>query len=83
MAYPQRGFHEQANLPDLSDLTDIRCNFYHPPTKLWEGNVFFQLCVSVCLSHVTITYSALDLQGPPLYRNSRSWPPGHIQTYST
>ena len=41
-------------------------------TKLWDGNVFSRVCLSVFLStvggsHVTITYDSLDLaiQGPP------------------
>ena len=38
--------------------------YYHPPTKLWEGNVI-QVCLSVSLSteghHMTITHDALDL----------------------
>ena len=41
----------------------LKCSYYRPPTKLWEGNVGWN--VSVCLSwgwsHVAITRDALDL----------------------
>ena len=39
-------------------------DYYHPPTKLLEGNVFSHVCLSFCSHrgpHVTITHDALDL----------------------
>ena len=44
--------------------------FYHPLTKLWEGNIFGRVCLSFCPrregSCVTIIHDAVDLtvQGP-------------------
>ena len=45
--------------------------YYHPPSKLREGNVFSRASLFVGLGlgvHVTITHDTLDLtvQGPPL-----------------
>ena len=56
---------------------------YRPPTELREGNVFYRVCLSFCLSmggsHVTITY-ALDftvhsLLPPPHPHIRRGTPP--------
>ena len=40
--------------------------YYHPPTKLWEGNVFSHACLSTKGPDVAITHDAVDLtiQGP-------------------
>ena len=54
----------------LTSAQDTR--HYRAPTKLRKGNVFSRFCLSVILSgggggvsHVTITYDALDLTVSP------------------
>ena len=51
-------------------VVQVLIYFYHPPTKLWEGNIFSNVCLSVCLftsaeGLLTITNNALD----SLYRD--------------
>ena len=44
--------------------------YYHPPTKLWEGNVVSLVCLSVCphvTTHVWIGSSLFTWGQPPLY----------------
>ena len=35
--------------------------FYRPRMKLWEGNVFSFVCLSIEAPHIAITHDALDL----------------------
>ena len=52
---------------NLFNHQDRVLDIYRAPTKSREGNVFSCVCLFWGVSHVTITYGALDLtvQGPP------------------
>ena len=42
-------FESISTLLHISSFLDDGIQFYRPPTKLWEGNVFSHVCLSVCL----------------------------------
>ena len=69
----------QCEIEPASDY--LLLDIYRLPTKLWEGNVFTHVYLSVHRGpHVTITHGALDLTvQDPHPSGHQTWtpPPGH------
>ena len=65
--------------------------YYHPPTKLWEGNVFSPVCLSFSQqgrqSHVNTACDVIDQSQVTCYMGNPPQPqpllPGHVQTWTS